>query len=134
EELYGLFEARRKLRKIERFLLVEGYMDVIALAQSGIHYSVATLGTATSASHLRVLFKHASEIVFCFDGDNAGREAAWRALQQCLPLLEDGRGVRFPFLPEGQDPDTQVRAIGKDAFEASLQSATRMADFFFDTL
>ncbi|HWK53173.1 MAG TPA: DNA primase [Hyphomicrobiales bacterium] len=134
EELYGLFEARRKLRKIDRFLLVEGYMDVIALAQSGIHYSVATLGTATSASHLRVLFRHASEIVFCFDGDNAGREAAWRALQQCLPLLEDGRSVRFLFLPEGQDPDTQVRAIGKDAFEASLQSSTRMADFFFDTL
>jgi DNA primase len=134
EELYGLYEARRKLRQIERFLLVEGYMDVIALAQSGIHYCVATLGTATSATHLRVLFKYTSELIFCFDGDNAGREAAWRALQQALPLLEDGRSIRFLFLPEGQDPDTQVRAIGKDAFEASLKSATRMADFLFDTL
>mgnify|MGYP001191708721 CR=1 FL=1 len=134
EELYGLYEARRKLRHIERFLLVEGYMDVIALAQNGIHYSVATLGTATSATHLRVLFKYTSELVFCFDGDNAGREAAWRALQQALPLLEDGRSIRFLFLPEGQDPDTQVRTIGKDAFEASLASSTRMADFLFDTL
>jgi DNA primase len=134
EELFGLYEARKKLRNIERFLIVEGYMDVIALAQSGIHYSVATLGTATSASHLRVLFKHAPEVVFCFDGDNAGREAAWRALQQCLPLLEDGRSARFLLLPEGQDPDTQVRAIGARAFEASLDKATRLPDFFFDTL
>jgi DNA primase len=109
-------------------------MDVIALAQSGIHYCVATLGTATSATHLRVLFKYTSELIFCFDGDNAGREAAWRALQQALPLLEDGRSIRFLFLPEGQDPDTQVRTIGKAAFEASLKSASRMADFLFDTL
>jgi len=134
EELYGLYEARKKLRHPERFLIVEGYMDVIALAQNGIHYSVATLGTATSASHLRVLFKHVSEVVFCFDGDNAGREAAWRALQQALPLMEDGRSARFLFLPEGQDPDTQVRAIGAVAFEASLAEATGLADFFFETL
>ena len=134
EELYGLYEARKKLRHPERFLIVEGYMDVIALAQNGIHYSVATLGTATSASHLRVLFKHVSEVVFCFDGDNAGREAAWRALQQALPLMEDGRSARFLFLPEGQDPDTQVRAIGAVAFEASLAKATGLADFFFETL
>lgn len=134
EELYGLYEARKKLRSPERFLIVEGYMDVIALAQNGIHYSVATLGTATSASHLRVLFKHVSEVVFCFDGDNAGREAAWRALQQALPLMEDGRSARFLFLPEGQDPDTQVRAIGAAAFEASLAKATGLADFFFETL
>jgi DNA primase len=134
EELYGLYEAKKKLRNIERFLIVEGYMDVIALTQSGIHYSVATLGTATSASHLRVLFKLAPEVVFCFDGDNAGREAAWRALQQCLPLLEDGRSARFLFLPEGQDPDTQVRTIGAKAFEASLEAATRLPDFFFATL
>lgn len=134
EELYGLFEAKQKQRKFERFLLVEGYMDVIALAQNGLHYAVATLGTATSATHLRTLFKLAPEIVFCFDGDNAGREAAWRALQVLLPLLEDGRSARFLFLPEGQDPDTQIRAIGREAFEASLASATRLADFFFDTL
>ncbi len=134
EELYGLYEARKKLRNPQRFLIVEGYMDVIALAQSGIHYSVATLGTATSASHLRILFKLVPEVVFCFDGDNAGREAAWRALQQALPLMEDGRTARFLFLPEGQDPDTQVRSIGAVAFEASLGKATGLADFFFDTL
>ena len=134
EELYGLYEARKKLRHPERFLIVEGYMDVIALAQNGIHYSVATLGTATSAAHLKVLFKLVPEVVFCFDGDNAGREAAWRALQQALPLMEDGRNARFLFLPEGQDPDTQVRAIGATAFEASLKQAMGLADFFFDTL
>lgn len=134
EELYGLYEARKKLRSPQRFMIVEGYMDVIALAQNGIHYSVATLGTATSASHLRVLFKLVPEVVFCFDGDNAGREAAWRALQQALPLMEDGRSARFLFLPEGQDPDTQVRSIGAAAFEASLSQATRLGDFFFETL
>jgi DNA primase len=134
EELYGLFEARKKVKKLERFVIVEGYMDVIALAQNGIHYCVATLGTATSSAHLRTLFKYVPEVVFCFDGDNAGREAAWRALQQALPLLDDGRSARFLFLPEGQDPDTQVRNIGALAFEASLGTSTRLADFFFDTL
>lgn len=134
EELYGLYEARQKLKKPERYVIVEGYMDVIALHQSGIHYCVATLGTATSSVHLRTLFKQVPEVVFCFDGDNAGREAAWRALQQALPLLEDGRSARFLFLPEGEDPDTQVRRIGNTAFEAALASATRLPDFFFDTL
>ncbi|MEY4640079.1 MAG: hypothetical protein RLZZ227_73 [Pseudomonadota bacterium] len=134
EELYGLYEAKQKLKKPERFVIVEGYMDVIALAQSGIHYCVATLGTATSSAHLRTLFKQVPEVVFCFDGDNAGREAAWRALQQALPLLEDGRSARFLFLPEGEDPDTQVRRIGAAAFEAALASATRLPEFFFDTL
>jgi DNA primase len=134
EELYGLYEARKKVKKLERFVIVEGYMDVIALAQNGIHYSVATLGTATSGAHLRMLFKYVPEIVFCFDGDNAGRDAAWRALQQALPLLEDGRNARFLFLPEGQDPDTQVRSIGAAAFEASMATATRLPDFMFDTL
>jgi DNA primase len=134
EELYGLYEARQKVKKPERFVIVEGYMDVIALAQNGINYCVATLGTATSSAHLRTLFKHVPEVVFCFDGDNAGREAAWRALQQALPLLEDGRSARFLFLPEGEDPDTQVRRIGASAFEASMASATRLPDFFFGTL
>ena len=134
EELYGLYEAKRKLKKFERFLIVEGYMDVIALAQHGIHYAVATLGTATSALHLRKLFKLAPEAVFCFDGDNAGREAAWRALQAALPLMEDGRSARFLFLPEGEDPDTQVRRIGPAAFEASLDNATRLPELFYDTL
>jgi DNA primase len=134
DELYGLYEARKKVRNPERFLIVEGYMDVIALAQHGIHNAVATLGTATSATHLRNLFKLVPEVVFCFDGDNAGREAAWRALQQILPLMEDGRRARFLFLPEGQDPDSQVRSLGATAFNASLGSATGLADFFFDTL
>jgi DNA primase len=134
EELYGLYEAKQKLKKPERFVIVEGYMDVIAMHQAGIHYCVATLGTATSAAHLRTLFKQVPEVVFCFDGDNAGREAAWRALQQALPLLEDGRSARFLFLPEGEDPDTQVRRIGATAFEAALASATRLPEFFFDTL
>lgn len=134
EELYGLYEARKKKRSFERFLIVEGYMDVIALAQHGIHYAVATLGTATSTLHLRKLFKIAPELVFCFDGDNAGREAAWRALQAALPLMEDGRSARFLFLPEGQDPDTHVRHIGATAFEAGLDAATRLPDFFYDTL
>lgn len=134
EELYGLFEAKQKQRKFERFLLVEGYMDVIALAQHGVHYAVATLGTATSTTHLRTLFKLAPELVFCFDGDNAGRDAAWRALQVILPLLDDGRSARFLFLPDGEDPDTQIRRIGKEAFEASLGASTRLADFFYNTL
>ncbi len=134
EELYGLYEARKKLRSPQRFLIVEGYMDVIALAQNDIYNAVATLGTATSAAHLKTLFKLVPEIVFCFDGDNAGREAAWRALQQALPLMEDGRSARFLFLPEGQDPDSQVRSIGATAFTASLGAALGLADFFFDTL
>ena len=104
EELYGLYEAKQKVRKLERILIVEGYMDVIALAQNDINYCVATLGTATSTAHLKRLFKLVPEIVFCFDGDQAGRDAAWRALQQALPLMEDGRSARFLFLPDGEDP------------------------------
>ena len=134
EELYGLYEARKNTRKLEKFLIVEGYMDVIALAQNNITYSVATLGTATSTSHLRRLFKLVPEVVFCFDGDDAGREAAWRALEQVLPLMEDGRTARFLFLPEGEDPDTQVRQIGHDAFVKNINSATQMAEFFFQAL
>jgi DNA primase len=134
EELYGLYEAKQQRRQFERYLLVEGYMDVIALAQNSIYNSVATLGTATSEKHLRTLFKQTSEIVFCFDGDNAGREAAWRALQVALPLMEDGRSLRFLFLPDGQDPDTHVRTIGRQAFEAQIAQATRLADFLFSTL
>lgn len=134
EELYGLYEARKNTRKLERFLIVEGYMDVIALAQNGITWSVATLGTATSTAHLRRLFKLVPEVVFCFDGDSAGREAAWRALEQILPLMEDGRGARFLFLPEGEDPDSQVRKVGQDAFVQNLKSATQLAEFFFQSL
>ncbi len=134
EELYGLYEAKQKVRKLERFLIVEGYMDVIALAQNDIHYSVATLGTATSSSHLKRLFKLVPEVVFCFDGDNAGKEAAWRALQQAIPLMEDGRSARFLFLPDGEDPDSQIRKIGTKAFTQSINKSTQLAEFFFENL
>lgn len=134
EELYGLYEARKNTRKLERILIVEGYMDVIALTQNDIHYCVATLGTATSTSHLRRLFKLVPEVVFCFDGDKAGREAAWRALEQVLPLMEDGRTARFLFLPDGEDPDSQVRKIGNSEFVRNLSEATQLAEFFFESL
>jgi DNA primase len=134
EELYGLYEARQKLRHLNRFLIVEGYLDVIALAQHDIAYAVATLGTATSAAHLKRLFKLVPEVVFCFDGDEAGRQAAWRALKEAIPLMEDGRSARFLFLPDGEDPDSQVRKIGTKAFEAELDKATPLAEFFFENL
>jgi len=104
QELYGLFEARKAVRKLERILVVEGYMDVVALAQFGINYAVATLGTATTHEHLERLFRTVPEVVFCFDGDRAGREAAWRALENTLPVLRDGREARFLFLPDEEDP------------------------------
>ena len=103
-ELYGLYEARQAQRKLDRILVVEGYMDVASLACHGIHNAVGTLGTATTPEHLRRLFRVSAEIVFCFDGDRAGRAAAWRALQTSLPEMRDGRQVRFMFLPDGEDP------------------------------
>ena len=133
-ELYGLYQALKINRKLERVMIVEGYMDVIALFQHGVTYAVATLGTATSAHHLQRLFRYTSEIVFCFDGDEAGRNAAWRALQVLLPLMHDSLQVRFLFLPEGEDPDSLVRKEGKDGLEARLQSASSLSDFFFQTL
>ncbi|MFM1896578.1 MAG: primase [Pseudomonadota bacterium] len=133
-ELYGLYEAKRAGGKPQRFLIVEGYMDVIALAQMGIHNAVATLGTACSEKHLTRLFRLVSEVVFCFDGDEAGRNAAWRALQTSLPLLEDGRSIRFLFLSEGEDPDTLVRKIGAEAFRQQVQQATPLEDFLFNKL
>ncbi len=133
-ELYGLFQARKSSPKLTRILIVEGYMDVIALAQMGIRNAVATLGTATSAIHLNRVFRFVSEIVFCFDGDNAGRTAAWRALEASLPLLEDGRQIKFLFLPEGEDPDTLVRKIGEAEFRAKIEQATPLENFFFEKL
>lgn len=133
-ELYGLFEAKKSSNKLKRILIVEGYMDVIALAQMGIRNSVATLGTATSARHLTRLFRLVPEVVFCFDGDDAGRTAAWRALEASLPEMQDGRQVKFLFLPEGEDPDTLVRAIGEEAFNALIENATPLEQFFFDKL
>ena len=133
-ELYGLFEARKSTKKLSRLLIVEGYMDVIALAQMDIRYAVATLGTATSGAHLTRLFRIVPEVVFCFDGDKAGRTAAWRALEATLPQMEDGRQVRFLFLPEGEDPDTLVRKVGQAAFETLIDNATPLEQFFFDKL
>ncbi len=133
-ELYGLYESKRCNEKFKRLLLVEGYMDVIALAQMGVRNAVATLGTATSEKHLSRMFRAVSEIVFCFDGDEAGRTAAWRALETTLPQMEDGRQVRFLFLPEGSDPDTYVREVGKEKFLEVVDNAQPLEQFFFDKL
>ena len=131
-ELYGLYEAKQSRKPIDRFVVVEGYMDVIALAQHDIHYAVATLGTATSEHHLSRLFRLVNEIIFCFDGDKAGRSAAERALLTVLPMLEDGKQARFLFLEEGQDPDTLVRQVGKQVFETLLKDARPVERFLFD--
>ncbi|RDI41526.1 DNA primase [Aquicella lusitana] len=133
-ELYGLYQALKANRKLERVMVVEGYMDVIALFQHGLPYAVATLGTATSTHHLERLFRYTAEIIFCFDGDEAGRGAAWRALQVIFPLMHDNLQVRFLFLPEGEDPDSLVRKEGKTAFEKRLQDAPSLSAFFFQTL
>lgn len=135
QELYGLFEARKNNRNLDEIMVVEGYMDVIALAQQGLRNAVATLGTATSEEHIKRLFRLVPSILFCFDGDQAGRKAAWRALEAVLPNLQDGHRARFLFLPEGEDPDSLVRAEGPDAFRARLnQQAQPLADYFFQQL
>ena len=133
-ELYGLFRARDALKREGRALVVEGYMDVVSLAQYGIDAAVATLGTATTRDHLERLFRYVPEVVFCFDGDKAGRAAAWRALENALPVLHEGRSVNFLFLPDGEDPDTLVRKEGKDAFSARLKEALSLPDYFFQAL
>jgi len=130
-ELYGLYEARQTHRKLEQILVVEGYMDVVALAQFDIRNVVATLGTATTTEHLNKLYRATSEVVFCFDGDRAGRDAAWKALQTALPLMKDGRQARFLFLPDGEDPDTLVRKIGAVAFNDEIAQAQPLSEFFF---
>jgi DNA primase len=133
-ELYGLYRARDALKQAGRALVVEGYMDVVSLAQFGIDYAVATLGTATTRDHLERLFRYAPEVVFCFDGDRAGRAAAWRALENALPVLHEGRQVSFLFLPEGEDPDTLVRKEGREAFEQRLGKALSLPDYFYQAL
>lgn len=133
-ELYGLYHALKLNRHLERILVVEGYMDVVALFQHEITYAVATLGTATTPHHLQRLMRYTSEIVFCFDGDEAGRTAAWRALQVIFPLMQDHWQIRFLFLPDGEDPDSMVRKEGKPAFEKRLASALSLSSFFFQTL
>ncbi|HAN54791.1 MAG TPA: DNA primase [Betaproteobacteria bacterium] len=119
-ELYGLFQARRAIRDAGRALVVEGYMDVVALAQHGVDYAVATLGTATTPNHLQKLLRHTDEVVFCFDGDSAGQRAAWRALENSLAMLTDSCRVGFLFLPAQHDPDSYIREHGKAGFEVLL--------------
>jgi len=133
-ELYGLSQARSAIRAAERVIVVEGYMDVVALAQHGIEYSVATLGTATSATHVQKLFRQTDEIVFCFDGDAAGRRAAWHALEVSLAVLADHKAVKFLFLPAEDDPDSYVRAHGKEAFEKLVAEARPLSEFFLAEL
>jgi len=133
-ELYGLYEARRRTARLEQVIVVEGYMDVVALAQHGIDYSVATLGTATTSDHIERLYRLVSKIIFCFDGDDAGRKAAWKALDTVLGFLQDGRSAVFLFLPDGEDPDSLIRKDGKERFEERLQEATSFTDFFYSHL
>ncbi|CAK0764402.1 DNA primase [Gammaproteobacteria bacterium] len=134
QELYGLRQAIEQVRSPERLLVVEGYLDVVALAQHGIPQVVATLGTATTATHLERLFCVTSRLVFCFDGDQAGRNAAWRALGIALPELHDQRDIRFLLLPEGEDPDTLVRAEGHDAFTARIHQAKPVMEYLLETI
>jgi DNA primase len=133
-EVYGLYEAKRATRDLKRIIVVEGYMDVVALAQFGISYAVACLGTATTREQIQAIFRSCGEIVFCYDGDMAGRKAAWRALQNTLEVIRDGQLARFLFLPDGEDPDSLVRKEGKEAFEHRLTAATSLSDFLFDQL
>ncbi|HWW20244.1 MAG TPA: DNA primase [Steroidobacteraceae bacterium] len=134
KELYGLYETRLARRALKRLLVVEGYMDTVRLHQAGLTYAVATLGTATTAEHLKRAFRLVSEIVFCFDGDRAGRSAAWRALQQVLSEAREGREIRFLFLPEGEDPDSLVGREGRERFEARLDSALPLSEYLVSQL
>lgn len=133
-ELYGLYQARRANRDLQRIIIVEGYMDVIALAQHGIKIATATLGTATSAAHLEKIYRLCPEVVFCFDGDRAGRQAATRALEAAVPCMQDGRQARFLFLPEGEDPDTLVRAQGAEYFNELVSAAMPLETFLFESM
>jgi DNA primase len=128
-ELYGLYETRRARRTLDRLIVVEGYMDAVSVHQAGIDYAVATLGTATTAEHFRRIFRVVPAVVFAFDGDRAGRAAAWRALQQALPEAREGREIRFLFLPEGHDPDTLIAAEGRAAFEERLAAAVPLSEY-----
>ena len=132
KEVYGLYELLEKNSKPQRILIVEGYLDVIALAQYGINYAVAALGTAASQAHLDLLFRFSSELVFCFDGDRAGREAAWRAMESTFSCLKHGRQMRIMILPKNHDPDSLVREEGLSGFTARMQSAQPLSDYFFE--
>lgn len=133
-ELYGFYQAKISQRSLKRLLIVEGYMDVVALAQHGVTYAVATLGTATTTEHAEKLFRACKDIVFCFDGDRAGRQAAWRALENTLPLLSEGRQAGFLFLPDGEDPDSLINSQGREAFEQLLQQPLSLSDYLIQKL
>ncbi|MEO8365313.1 MAG: DNA primase [Pseudoxanthomonas sp.] len=133
-ELYGLWQVRQANQKIERLVVVEGYMDVVSLFQYGVTQAVATLGTATTPDHAELLFRNSPDVYFCFDGDAAGQRAAWRALESVLPRMKDGRQAFFLFLPDGEDPDSIVRSEGAAGFDARLRQATPLSQFFFDEL
>jgi DNA primase len=133
-ELFALWQVKQANANLQRIVVVEGYMDVIALHQAGLPIAVATLGTATTPEHTEVLFRAAPDVVFCFDGDRAGRAAAWKALESALPRLRDGRQAYFLFLPDGEDPDSLVRKEGRGGFEQRLKEATPLSDYFFGEL
>lgn len=133
-ELYGLYQAKKANRRLTRILIVEGYMDVIALAEQGIYNAVATLGTATTPDHLRQLLRSAPEVVFCFDGDRAGRDAAWRAAENAMPMLGGNHELKFMFLPDGEDPDSLVKQEGADAFNQRVDKAQSYSAYFFSSL
>ncbi|MDC9590013.1 DNA primase [Xenorhabdus sp. XENO-10] len=133
-QLYGLYEAQQSHSTLTRLLVVEGYMDVVALAQFGIDYAVASLGTSTTAEHVQLLFRTTDSVICCYDGDRAGRDAAWRTLETALPYLNDGRQLRFMFLPDGEDPDSLIRKEGREAFEQRTEKALTLSSFLFESL
>lgn len=133
KELYGLYQAKKSKHSLSKLLIVEGYMDVVALAQHGIHWAAATLGTATSTEHLKRVFRLVPEVVFCFDGDAAGRKAALRAMESVLPVMGDGKQAKFLFLPDGEDPDSLVRSIGANEFERLVNQATPLENFIIES-
>jgi len=134
QELYGLYEAKQANKQLIRLVVVEGYMDVVALAQHGVDYAVASLGTATTPEQLQTLFRTVKEVICCYDGDRAGRDAAWRAMDNALPMIQDGYSLKFVFLPDGQDPDSMIREQGQAAFETILDNATPLSQFLFEHL
>ncbi len=134
QELYGLYEARRALRRIDQLIVVEGYMDVVALAQHGVANAVATLGTASGEAHFRKLYRYTDEVICCFDGDNAGRQAAWKALENALPTLTEMRQVKLVFLPDGEDPDSLIRQQGKAGFDKFVTNAVPGLEYLFTRL
>ena len=134
QELYGLYEAKQANKSLKRLVVVEGYMDVVALAQHGVDYAVASLGTATTTEQLQTMFRTVKEVICCYDGDRAGRDAAWRAMENALPLIRDGFSLKFVFVPDGEDPDSLIRKQGQLAFEKIIDEAMPLSKFLFEQL